>query len=82
MNYTQLDIHSFKEAIQETATFKKIGNSAIQKLYFKRRSLETLYENYRQACRYGINYLKQKPSLQGRDVSIIEEVINNQENDN
>lgn len=76
MSHQQLDINSFRDAIRETETFKKIGNSAIQNLYFKPKPFESLYENYRQAVRYGIEYLKQKPSLQGRDVAIIDEVIN------
>lgn len=78
MNHTQLDSPSFKEAIQKSETFIKIGNSAIQNLYLKPKPFEALYENYRQACRYGIEYLKQKTTLRGRDVAIIEDVIENQ----
>ncbi len=70
-----MNIYDFKEAVKETKTFEKIGNGAIQKLYFKIKTLETMYENYRQGVRYGIEYLKQKPSLHSRDVKIIEEIL-------
>ena len=72
---TQLDLHSFKEAVKNTETFIKIGNTPIQKLYFNLRTLDRLYENYRQGFRYGIDYLRQKPSLQSRDVRIIGEIL-------
>ncbi len=75
ITHTQLDMYSFKEAIKSTETFRKIGNTAIQSLYFKTKTLDTLYENYRQGVRYGIAYLKQKPMLQSRDVKIISEII-------
>lgn len=75
IQHTQLDLHSFKEAVKNTETFIKIGNTSIQKLYFNVRTLERLYENYRQGCRYGIDYLRQKPSLQSRDVRIIAEIL-------
>lgn len=72
---TQLDLYSFKEAIKATETFNNIGNSAIQKLYFGGKNLNRLYENYRQGLRYGTDYLRQKPSLQSRDVRIIAEIL-------
>lgn len=75
ITHTQLDTHSFREAIKATETFRKIGNTAIQNLYLKTKTLDTLYESYRQGVRYGVNYLKQKPSLQSRDVKIISEII-------
>lgn len=75
INHTPLDLYSFKEAIQNTETFRKIGNTEFQKLYFKTKTLERLYQNYKWAIREGIAYLKQKPSLQSRDVRIIEEVL-------
>ena len=75
MKHTQLTLLDFREAIQETETFKKIGNIAFQKLYLKPHILEALYENYRQACRYSIEYLQQKPMLQSRDIRIINEIL-------
>lgn len=77
MAHQQLTIYDFKEAIKEAKTFIAIGNTAIQKLYFKAKTLEKMYDNYRQGCRYGIEYLKDKPSLHSRDVRIIEEIIKN-----
>jgi len=76
IHHTKLNLYSFKEAIKETETFKKIGNTAFQKLYFNQRTLDAMYDNYGQAIRYGIEYLKQKPSLSAKDVAIIEEIIN------
>jgi len=75
IQHTQLTLYAFKEAIKSTEAFIKIGNTAIQNLYFKSKTLDTLYENYRQGVRHGIDYLKQKPSLQNKDVKIIEEVL-------
>jgi len=75
IQHTQHTKQGFKEAIQSTPTFIKIGNPEFQKLYFKIKTFDEFYENYRQACRYGIDYLKDKPKLSSRDVSIIAEVI-------
>lgn len=75
MAHTQLTLLDFRQALQETETFINIGNIAIQKLYLKNQTLEALYENYRQATRYGIQYLQQKPMLQSRDVRIINEIL-------
>lgn len=75
MAHTQLTLLEFRQAIQETETFINIGNIAIQKLYLKNQTLEALYENYRQAIRYGLSYIKQKPMLQSRDVRIIAEIL-------
>ena len=75
INHTPLDLYSFKEAIQNTETFKKIENKEFQKLYFKPQTLERLFQNYKWGIREGIAYLKSKKSLQSRDVRIIEEVL-------
>ena len=75
MEHSQLTLLDFRQAIQKTETFINIGNLAFQKLYLKPHTLEALYENYRQACRYSIEYLKQKPMLQSRDVRIINEIL-------
>ena len=75
MIHTQLNLYDFKEAVKNTDTFIKIGNTSIQSLYFKQKVLDALYENYRQAIRNGIEYLKQKPMLQSRDVKIINEIL-------
>lgn len=76
MNHVQLTKIAFIEAVKNTETYLKINNTAIQKLVVKTNRIDVFYENYRQACRYGIEYLLQKPSLFSRDVKIIEEVLN------
>ncbi len=75
MNHTQLSLLDFQQAVKETQTFIKIDNIAFQKLYLKTKTIEGLYENYRQGCRYGIEYLRQKPMLQSRDIRIIYEIL-------
>lgn len=76
IEHTQLDLWGFKEAIQNTEEFKNIKNWAIQKLYFKRKTLDKFWQNYKWGVREGINYLKEKKSVSGRDVRIIEEILN------
>jgi len=71
---------AFVEAMKNTKTFLAIKNESIQKLYLKRIMYENLYDNYRQACRYGIDYIKMKPHLSNRDIQIINEVIINTTN--
>jgi len=75
ITHTQHTKQGFKEAMQNTPTFIKIGNKEFQKLYFKTKTFDEFYESYRQACRYGVDYLKDKPYLRSRDVAIISEVI-------
>lgn len=75
MKHTQLNLNDFKEAVKNTDTFIKIGNTSIQSLYFKQKVLDAMYENYRQGIRYGIEYLRLKPYLQSRDVRIIAEIL-------
>lgn len=76
IQHTQLTKPAFIEAVRNTETFKNIGNTAIQKLVVKTSQIDAFYENYRQGCRYGINFLKQKPHLFAREVNIIEEILN------
>jgi hypothetical protein len=73
--HTQLSEVDFKEAVQNTVTFKSIENKVFQNLYFKLKTFDRFYENYRQGVRYGIDYLRQKPTLQSRDVRIIAEIL-------
>ena len=71
-----IDLSLFKEAIQHTATFRAIQNTAIKKLYSNARNVERIYENSRQGIRYDLEYLRQKPSLNSRDYKIIHEILN------
>lgn len=75
IEHTQLDLWGFKEAIQHTEEFEKIGNKSLQKLYLKAKTLDELFQNYKWAIRKGIDYLKEKKSVSGRNVRIIEEVL-------
>lgn len=74
--HNYLDIRQFKEEFQKTKTFEKIDNPAFKLLYFKIKTLNRFYENYRQGVRYGIDYLKTKPNLALRDFNIIKEILN------
>jgi len=76
MKHTQLTKHDFIQAVKNTKIYIDIGNVAFQKLVIKPSLMDDFYENYRQACRYTINHLKQKPHLSRRDVKIIEEILN------
>jgi len=75
IEHTTLDLYGFKEAIQHTEEFKNIKNTEIQKMYFKMRTLDEFWQNYKWAIRKGINYLKEKKSVSGRDIRIIEQVL-------
>jgi len=70
---TKLD---FIEAVKSTETYTKIGNSAIQKLFVCLKNHDDFYENYRQAVRYGIEYIKQKTNIDNRWKTVIEEILN------
>jgi hypothetical protein len=76
IQHTQLTKLAFIEAVRNTDVFKKIGNPVFQNMVVKSTKIDEFYENYRQGVRYGIQYLKQKPSLLSREVNIIEEIIN------
>lgn len=75
--HTQLTKNQFIEAVKRTETYIKVENPSFQKLIVNHKTIDNFYDNYRQGCRYGVSYLKQKPHLFSRDVKIIEEVINN-----
>jgi hypothetical protein len=76
ITHTQLTKIAFIEAVKNTETFKKIGNKVFQNMVIKSSKIDEFYENYRQGVRYGVQYLKQKPTLLSRDVQIINEIIN------
>ena len=73
--HIQLSEESFKEAVQNTATFKAIENKVFQNLYFKPKILDEFFQNYKWAVREGINHLKQKKSVSGRNINIIAEIL-------
>jgi len=76
INHTKLTEHGLREAIKNTPAFKNIGNTAFQNLYFKLKTFNIFYSNYGLACRYGLDYLKDKQNISSRDVAIITEIYN------
>jgi len=76
ITHTKLTEYGMREAIKHTPTFIKIGNIAFQGLYFKKKNFDELYYNYGLACKFGVQYLKDKQNLSSKVVAIIEDVIN------
>lgn len=66
----------FKEAIKETKTFKDFPKFK-QDLVLKTPSIVKLFDKYHQACRYGIDYLKQNPNILESDVKLINDILCN-----
>lgn len=64
----------FKESIKETKTFKDFPKFK-QDLVLKRHSIIKLYDKYQQACRYGIDYLKQNSNILESDVKLINDIL-------
>lgn len=64
----------FKASIKETKTYKDFPKFK-QDLVLKTPSIAKLYDKYQQACRYGIDYLKQNPNLLESEVKLINDVI-------
>jgi predicted solute-binding protein len=65
----------FIEAVKSTEVYKKIGNTAIQKLFLRLKNQNEFYENYLQSLRYGIDYIKQKTNIDNRWKVVIEEIL-------
>jgi hypothetical protein len=66
--------YEFIESVKSTEVYKKIGNTAIQKVFLRLKSQDEFYENYLQAVRYGIDYIKQKTNIDNRWKAAIEEI--------
>lgn len=71
----QLTEIQFAEALRQTKTYKGLENFQ-QSIVIRRPNVQKLYIYYQQACRYKIDYLKQNPSVYGREVNLINDVIN------
>jgi hypothetical protein len=67
--------HEFIESVKSTEVYRKIGNTAIQKLFLCIKNQNEFYENYLQAVRYGIDYIKQKTNIDNRWKAVIEEIL-------
>ena len=69
IKHTQLTILDFQIAVKETETFKK-------GIVIKNKNIARLHDYYQQACRNGIDYLRQNPNIFGNEVNIPEEILN------
>lgn len=75
IKHTQLTILDFQTAVKETETFK--GFETFKKgIVIKNKNIARLHDYYQQACRNGIDYLRQNPNIFGNEVNIIEEILN------
>lgn len=75
IQHTQLTKIAFIEAVKNTETYRKINNTAIQKLVVKTNRIDEFYENYRLGIKFGLDYIQQRQSLFSRDFNIIKEII-------
>lgn len=72
---TQLSETKFAEAMRQTKTYKGFENFK-QSIVIRKPNIHRLFDYYQQACRYGIEYLKQNPNITISDVALINDVIN------
>jgi len=75
IKHTQLNKSDLPNAIKNTTTFKGFERFK-QGLTLKHQNISRIYDYYGQACRHGVDYLRQNPNLFANEVSIIEEIIN------
>lgn len=75
MKHTQLTKSDLPNAIRNTETFKGFERFK-QGLTLKPQNVSRLYDYYSQACRLGIDYIKQNQKIFANDVKIIEQIIN------
>lgn len=71
----QLNETQFAEALRNTETYKWLENFQ-QSIVIRRPNVQKLFVYYQQACRYKIDYLKQNPNIFGREVNLINDVMN------
>ncbi len=74
IKHTALNLLDFQQAVKETETFKNFETFK-KGIVIKRKNIERLHDYYQQACRNGIDYLKQNPNIFGNEVNIIEEIM-------
>lgn len=72
--HIQLNETDFAEAVKNSDTFKNFEQFK-KNLIVKRNPMIILYVKYCQACRYGIDYIKQNPNIMASDIAIIKEII-------
>lgn len=74
MKHTQLNKFDLPVAIRNTDTFKTFPVFK-QGLTLKPTNITKLFDYYQQACRHGIDYLKQNQNVHYNEVKIINEII-------
>ena len=75
IKHVQLNKFDLPHAIRNTETYRGFEKFK-QGLTLRPQSINRLHDYYMQACRYGIEYLKQNPNLFANDIKIINEIIN------
>lgn len=75
ITHTQLNQIAFVNAIKNTKTFNQFEKFK-QGIVIRNANIVKLHDYYGQACRLGIDYLKQNQNIFANDVKMIEEIIN------
>jgi hypothetical protein len=74
IQHTALNKLDFASAMKETKTFGSFPKFK-KGIVVAHKNIERLYDYYLQACRYGIDYLKQNPNIFANDVIMINEIL-------
>jgi len=77
IQHTQLNRPAFAEAVKLTTPYLNEKAGGIRNLMTSKLNIDRMYNYYGQAHRHElkIGYLKQNPNISGRDVKIIEEIL-------
>lgn len=75
ITHTQLTTHQFTEAVKNTTPYVREKAGGLRSLMTSRKNIERMFEYYRQACRFSIDYIRQNPNISGRDLVMIAEIL-------
>lgn len=75
IQHTQLTIHQFTEAVKSTSPYVREKAGGLRSLMTSRKNIERMFEYYRQACRFSVDYIRQNPNISGRDLVMIAEIL-------
>lgn len=75
MKHIQLNQTDLPHAIRNTDTFKSFEKFK-QGLTLRKQNISRIYGYYQQACRHGIEYIKQNPNVFANEVKLIQEILN------
>lgn len=75
IQHTQLTVHQFTEAVKNTTPYLKEKAGGLRSLMTSKKNIDRMYEYYRQACRYSLQYIRQNPNVPSRDLLMIKEII-------